>query len=127
MKHADVDTFEKLKAQLDSIYQEMSMLAKKSPNDAVNTFKIKFVNATLTQCNEFFSERYRPFSDFETFSVDELPSNSDVTFIVSQYIECAEKLRADNIKEGDFGQWYWKTDGGGEKVRTHAPKKITSK
>lgn len=126
MKHADVDIFEKLKAQLDSIYQEMSMLAKKSPNDAVNTFKIKFVNATLTQCNEFFGERYRPFSDFETFSVDELPLNSDVTFIVSQYIECAEKLRADNI-EWAHGAWHWKNVDTGENIRTYAPKRITSK
>lgn len=102
------------------------MLAKKSPNDAVNAFKIKFVNATLTQCNKFFGRKYRPFSDFEIFSPDELPSNSDVTFIVSQYIECAEKFRADNIWT-DFDEWYWNVGGGGKKIRTSAPKKIVNK
>jgi hypothetical protein len=54
MKRADIDTFEKLKAQLDGLYQEMSVLAKKSPNDAVNAFKIKLVNATLERCNFFW-------------------------------------------------------------------------
>ena len=126
MKRADVDTFEKLKAQLDSLHQEMSILAKKSPSDAVNTFKIKFVNTILTQCNKFFGQKYRPFSDFETFSPDELPSNSDVTFIVSQYIECAEKFRVDNVELAGGG-WYWKTGGNGEEIRTFPPKWFTNK
>ncbi len=128
MKHKDVDTFEKLKAQLDSLHQEMSMLAKKSPNDAVNAFKTKFINATLKQCNDFFGQKYKPFPDFDVFLTDELPSNSDVTFIASQYIECAEKFRADNIVPWG-ADWYWDTPGDRPKdrPRTAAPKKLTRK
>jgi hypothetical protein len=33
MKREDVDTFEKLTAQLNSLHQELSMLTKKSPNE----------------------------------------------------------------------------------------------
>ena len=44
MKRVDVDNFEKLDGQLQSTYDEISLLSKKKPNDAVNKFKLKFVN-----------------------------------------------------------------------------------
>ena len=125
MDAAQVDIFEKLKAQLESMHQEMSVMAKKSPNDAVNAFKIRFVNSTLAECNEFFGEKYLPYQDFKMFSPDDLPTNSDVTFILSQYIECAEKFRADNIKQFS-GAWVWAIDGDA-KLRTSVPKRIISK
>ncbi|MFL5352284.1 hypothetical protein [Archangium sp.] len=126
MTRADVDKFEKLKAQLDGLYQEMSLLARKSPNDAVNEFKIKLVNATLVGCNALFGSQYRPYPEFEAFSTDDMPSNSDVTVILSQYIECAEKFRADSIDDS-FDVWYWRVDGEEESVRTAPPKKLTNK
>jgi hypothetical protein len=127
MNTAQIDNFEKLKAQLDSLHQELSLLAKKSPNDAVNPFKIKFVNTTLSECNSFFGARYRPFSDFDQFSTDDMPSNSDVTFILGQYIECAEKLRADNIERNILGFWAWKNSDKGEPIRTAEPKRINNR
>ncbi|MEH2533909.1 hypothetical protein V1277_006795 [Bradyrhizobium sp. AZCC 1588] len=127
MKRDDVDTFEKLKGQLDSLYEEISTLAKKAPNDAVNSFKIKFVNAVLAQCNTFFGQKYKPFSDFDVFETDELPTNSDVTFILSQYIECAEKFRADNIEYDEFEKWCWKVDNAQFQIKTSPPRKLTNR
>jgi hypothetical protein len=124
LKRSQIDAFEKLVAQLESLHDEMSVLSKKSPNDAVNGFKIKLVNSILDQCNTFLGTRYRPYVDFERFAVDELPSNSDVTFIIAQYIECAEKFRADHIYQ-NYGAWYWQCEG--EEIRTATPKKLTSK
>jgi len=126
MKRTEIDEFEKLNAQLEGLHQEMSVLAKKSPNDAVNAFKIKLVNTTIDRCNKLLGEKYKPFAEFQTFETDELPSNSDVTFIVSQYIECAEKFRADNIFM-EHGRWYWQLDGGKDEIRTSAPKKLNNK
>lgn len=127
MNRADVDKFEKLMAQLDSFHSELSMLAKKSPNDALNVFKLKFVNATLALCNSFFGDKYRPFSDFDLFSEDQIPSNSDATFIISQYIECAEKFRSDNIVQY-AGSWWWVIDDEDEySTRTAAPRKIANR
>lgn len=123
MKREDVDIFEKLMAQLNGLHQELSLLAKKSPNDAVNKFKLNFINNVLQQCNVLLGEKNRPFPDFEVFSVDEIPSTSDVTFILSQYIECAEKFRSDNLKI-NMGQWSWKLDDKGEEIRTSPPKKL---
>lgn len=126
MKRTQIDMFEKLNSQLQSLYKEMSALSAKSPNAALNTFKIKFVNTTLTRCNTLLDKKYRPFEDFEQFSVDELPSNSDVTFILSQYIVCLEELRADNIVPA-HGLWIWKSSDGGGEIRTGPPKKLIEK
>ena len=57
-----------------------------------------------------------------------MPSNSDITFILSQYIACAEKLRADNIylRHDD---WYWDIEGVAREnqegqINTPPPKKL---
>jgi hypothetical protein len=129
MEKAEVDVFEKLVGQLQSLHSELAMLAKKSPNDAVNSFKLKFINSTLDQCNAFLGKKYKPFADFTAFAEDDLPSNSDTTFIISQYIECAEKFRSDNIVM-QYGDWYWIVDGEYEddrSVRTAPPKKLANK
>lgn len=106
MKRTDVDTFEKLNGQLLSIYDEITLLSKKSPNDAVNKFKLEFINSILKQSNAFLGDKYKPFEDFTEFDIDEIPLNSDVVFILSQYLQCYEKLRADNVIMR-FGKWHW--------------------
>lgn len=131
MKRADVEVFEKVTTQLRSLHEEMAALAKKSPNDAINAFKLKFVNEVLLKCNKFLGQRYRPFPTFEEFASDDMPSNSDVTFILSQYIACSEELRAENIYE-KYGTWYWNIDGADredttERKETPPPKKLARK
>lgn len=132
MNRDNVDTFEKLSGQLLSIYEEVSLLSKKNPNDAVNKFKLKFVNHLISQSNDFLSEKYRPFEDFSEFDEDDIPQNSDVVFILSQYLQCFEKLRADNVVI-KHGTWFWRVEGGSEDstddegmvlIRTVKPKKL---
>ena len=132
MNRNDVDTFEKLSVQLLGVYEEISLLSKKSPNDALNKFKLKFINKLLTQSNEFLSDKYKPFDDFELFQEDDMPQNSDIVFILSQYLQCFEKQRADNVVMLRGG-WFWyvkanegeKGDKGGKvKIRTAKPKKL---
>ena len=114
-----MDTFEKLYAQLLGLYEEMSLLSKKSPNDAVNKFKLKFINRQLGHSNSFLADEYRPFDDFDLFSEDDIPQNSDVVFILAQYLQCAEKLRADNVVVRN-GSWFWHVEGGeSDKVDEH--------
>lgn len=64
MNRSDVDVFEKLSGQLLSVYEEISLLSKKKPNDAVNKFKLKFINQMLLQSNNFLGVKYKPFDDF---------------------------------------------------------------
>ena len=110
MDRDDVDRFEKLSGQLLSIYEEISILSKKSPNDALNKFKLKFINDILAKCNDYMDTAYRPYEDFEEFDEDNIPQNSDVVFILSQYIQCFEKLRSDNVIMR-HGNWCWRVIG----------------
>ena len=123
MKRSQVDELEKLTGQLSSLHSELSALAKKSPNNAVNTFKLKFVIITIANCNKFLGDKYKPFDDFEQFDTDEVPSNSDLTFIISQYIQAMEKYRSDNIYL-DLGSWYYRTKDSVDKIRTAPPAKL---
>ncbi len=132
MNRNNVDIFEKLSGQLLSIYEEISLLSKKNPNDAVNKFKLKFVNKLISQSNEYLAEKYKPFDDFDTFDEDDIPQNSDVVFILSQYLQCFEKQRADNVVI-QHGTWYWRVEGdendsvdddGMVLIRTVKPKKL---
>ncbi|WP_423936054.1 hypothetical protein [Comamonas sp. 23] len=132
MNTDDVDRFEKIFGQLTGIYDEMSLLSKKSPTDAVNKFKLKFVNQQITECSTMLSTKYRPFDDFDQFSEDDVPQNSDVVFIVAQYLQCMEKLRADNVVQRS-GTWFWRVKGkkgepvdekGFALVRTTRPKHL---
>lgn len=127
-----VDKFEKLSGQLISVYEKISLLSKKKPNDAVNKFKLNFVNKLLQESNKYLSEKYRPFEDFDCFGEDDIPQNSDVVFILSQYLQCFEKLRSDNVVIRN-GFWCWRVEGGEQDkvdddgmvlIRTVKPKKL---
>ena len=67
MNRAELDRFEKLVGQLESVYAELSLLSKKSPNDAVNPFKLRFVNTLLGASAVTLGSGYMPFTDFEQF------------------------------------------------------------
>lgn len=126
MKKQEVDNFEKLQAQLEGLHNEISALSKKSQNDALNKFKLKFVNKILADSNTLLGKKYKPFSDFDTFDENDIPTNSDAAMMLTQYLSCFEKLRADNVKQ-DFGSWYWIIDGKQSDIKTVMPKKIKEK
>ena len=106
----DVENLEKLTGQMNSLHAEVTALTKKSPNDAVNSFKLKLINKVIELGNRILGEQYRPFPDFETFDSDDLPSTSDVAMVLGQYIEEAERFRSDNVII-EAGWWYYKIDG----------------
>jgi hypothetical protein len=128
MKKKDVDVFEKLQAQLDGLHLEISSLSKKSQNDALNKFKLKFVNQILSEANDLLGDRYKPFLDFDLFDENDLPTNSDVAMMLTQYLSCFEKLRADNVRKEEHGiKWFWVVDGKTSDIRTVMPKIIKEK
>jgi hypothetical protein len=108
MNKQEVETFLKLQPQLQSAYNEISLLSKKKPTDSINLFKLKFINSILTRANSILEDKYLPFpEEFDVFKEDELPNNGDVVFILSHYLTSLEKLRCDNIKEKSYGDWVW--------------------
>ena len=118
---ADVEKLEKLIRQLHGLHSEISLLAKKSPNDAVNAFKLKLINKVLQAANEVLGDRYKPFADFSLFELDDLPSNSDVTVVLTQYIQETEGYKSDNIIYKDY-EWVYKMNGSPSKIKTTPPK-----
>lgn len=123
VKLKDVDRFEKLSGQFQSVYEEIAILSKKSPNDAINKFKLNFINGLLEQGNDFLGENYIPFGHFSRFDEDDVPQNSDVVFVLAQYLQSFEKFRADNVYN-DYRTWRWKLEGGGEGPETVRPKRL---
>lgn len=135
MNKEDVENFEKLHSQLLGTYEEISLLSKKNPNDAMNKFKLKFINQLIVLSNSFLKEKYKPFDDFNSFDEDEIPQNGDVVFILSQYLKCLESFKFDNVRLRN-GAWFWVFVGGkNDKVdengfiyiRTSKPQKYIDK
>lgn len=93
--------FAKIQGQLSELHSELSILSKQKPNDAVNAFKLQFINQLLDAANSLLRDEYHPFVGFTTFDGDAMPTNSDVVLILSQYIKCMHR-QAHIDKYGSF-------------------------
>ena len=124
MTEEQIHNFEKIQAQLEGLYIEISVLSKKSQNDALNKFKLKFENQTLKAANLILTDKYKPFENFEKFDDEELPTNSDVNLILGQYLNCMEKLRTDNIEKTGINKWVWLSNNKLTQIITAQPLKL---
>jgi len=129
MSAINIDEFKKVLNQLEGLHEEISNLAKKSYTDALNVFKLKLVNQVLVRTNAILGDNYKPFPNFSEFKEDDIPTNSDVTLVLSQYINCMESLREENISSkieyttsGSVAKIYWSWKG--TKIETYPPKNI---
>jgi hypothetical protein len=73
--------------------------------------------------DKILGDKYRPLIDFNGFDVDELPTNSDVTMIISQYITQAERLRSDNVTYHTY-KWVYILNGDPSDFVAMAPTKV---
>lgn len=112
--------------QLEGLHREMSALAKKSPNDGINPFKLRFLNSALSAANDLLGEKYNPLDGFQQFNSDDVPTNSDAAFVLTSYLEEVERMRADNIFN-DYNKWTYVLSDSEDKIRTAPPKKIKEK
>ena len=102
----DVERLEKTTGQLAAIHREMSLLSRKSPSDAVNTFKLNMINTVIETANEVLGNEYVPLQGFDKFEDDNVPSTSDVVFVVAQYIEEIERYRKNHVVYHDHKEVY---------------------
>ncbi len=119
-KKEDVREFEKREQQLHSFLAEVSELSRKKPNDALNRFKLKFINATLDDLNKLLGN-HTPFDDFKQFDLDDLPSNSDVVVILGQYAAATYNFRREHTAEVGYEKWYWVVRGKPSDLQTKSP------
>lgn len=122
----DIEKLEKVIGQLLATHSEISILAKKSPSDTLNAFKLKMINRVIESSNSVLGKKYKPFEDFEKFEDEDLPSNSDVTMILAQYMEEAERYRSDNVMQ-EYGSWYYVVNGKVSEIRSGPPSKVGRK
>lgn len=125
MKAKDVDLFEKVRAQLQQLHNEVSTLSKSKPDNPINKFKLGFINEKIGEANTILTGEFKPFKDFAVFNVDELPSNSDVVMVLSQYLDCFEAWRSANIQFVNY-KWRWKIEGQ-EQIETQEPSRYRKK
>jgi hypothetical protein len=123
MTREDIELFVKVQAQMEELYNEISLLSKKSQNDALSEFKLQFVNSLLELSHKILGEKYKPFKEFAVFDKEKLPTNSDIVMILSQYLACFENMRIDNIKDS-LGIWCWVIDNKVSDIRTGRPKRF---
>jgi len=123
MTKKEVESFLKLQPQAQSAYEEISILSKKKPDDPVNKFKLKFINDMLSIANELLGDSLKPFPEsFELFDDDDLPTNSDVVFMLVHYLECLEKLRCQNVMYWNY-EYYWIINSKRSGIETSKPTK----
>ena len=121
-----VARLEGLVGNLDGTYSELREMARKKPNDGLNKFKIGIVNALVGRLNALLGKKYTPLEGFKGFSEDDVPTNSDVTLILAQYVEQLERYRADNLKMSS-GRWIYDVQDRGAELRAAPPAKLTKK
>src|SRR5512142_1473815 len=123
MKSKDeINRFVKLMVQLQNLSKEFDALSQKKPNDPINKFKLSLMNPLLETANQIIDEKNRPFADFDMFSEDALPTNSDVLMVLSQYLGCLEKFRRENTAYVDGHHW-WRIGGKASNERAPHPDK----
>lgn len=117
-----IEEFEKTLSQIEALHEELSIISKKAPNDILNKYKVGLANILISRANKLLNKDLLPFSDFQAFDIDVMPSNSDVVVMLKQYLSCLEKEREKNIKRY-AGDWYWAINGERSLLQTYSPRK----
>ena len=110
MKRKDIDKYQRVQSQLEAFHREFEGLSKKTPNGALNAFKLKIINQAIEDANAVLTGDYLPIRGFTQFADEELPTHSDVSIVLAQYLEAMEVLRCRNIFRGDLGRWFWNAE-----------------
>ena len=79
-----IDQYELLEPLLESAYEEMQELSKKKQESPINSYKVKAINRIIIPLKELLKEE-NVNSFLDILETDDLPTNSDVVFILGQY------------------------------------------
>jgi hypothetical protein len=90
------ETARKLSAQIQGFYDEISVLSKSKPDNPLNAFKLKLINDILAEANTILVGQYQPLKGFNVFEDTNLPTNSDVVMVLSQYLTRLKAWQAAN-------------------------------
>lgn len=93
---------------LNAMYAQFQELSKKKPDDAISKNKIAVVNRLLQRCRDILeSEDSLEFLDL--LDEEDLPKNSDVVLMLSQYVAAMKTFRK-TYHQYHNGEYQWMTD-----------------
>lgn len=78
---------------LKATYLEMQELSKKKPESPLNAYKVKAVNRILEPIKDLLKNE-PTYNFLDTLDNEDLPTNSDVVLILSQYQKSMELFRS---------------------------------
>ena len=84
-------------AGLDALQAEVAAAVKRKAGEPVSAFQLKLVNGVLAKANTILGSK-RPVDDFDKFELDDVPIASDVSMVVSLYVEAIESIRCEHIQ-----------------------------
>ena len=84
------------------------------------------MNLSLAAANDLLGNSYKPLDSFVQFDNDDVPTNSDITFVLTSYLEEIERMRSDNIEEIGGG-WKYLLSDSEDIIWTAPPRKIKEK
>jgi len=125
MNREDIEQLEKVTGKIEGLHREITLLAKKSSSDGLNSFKLRLVNGALAAANEILGDEHQPVEGFTQFDADDVPSNSDVTVVLAVYLEELERYRSDLLTFSSGIHWYVFDDN--TKLRAAEPKRLKGK
>lgn len=109
---AEVRQYEAVVNQLRALAEQFKGQTSKKPDSPINKFKLSVVNEKLAAANKLLQGEFKPLDSFEEFSDADLPTNSDVSLVLSAYLSSLERWRSARVLRpaGDH-KWYWRTPG----------------
>jgi len=113
VSRSDVARFEKVVGQTAALRDEFAVLSKSKPDNPLNKFKVQLVNERLAEANEVLTGTFKPIASFTVFEGEQLPTNSDVVVVLTQYLACLERWRSTHVDYNEIRyRWYWRTTDG---------------
>ena len=102
-----VELYGVTKPLLAAMYSEFREFSKKKPDDVVSKAKIKVVNRLLAKCQEVL-ELETSINYLDLLDEDDVPQNSDVVLMLSQYVAAMNQFHSTYYKQDRFGhEHYW--------------------
>jgi hypothetical protein len=101
--------YEVTRPLLDAMYVEFKELSKKKPEGVVSKAKIKIINRLLSRCREVLKDEMT-IEYLDLLEEDDVPQNSDVVLMLSQYTAAMGKYYHTFYRRGAYG-FAWAIEG----------------
>jgi uncharacterized membrane protein YheB (UPF0754 family) len=103
-----IEDYKLLKSMLYAQKKEFDLLSKKKADGQLNPMKIKMANRVLEPLKELL--KYEESNKFlDTLNEEELPTNSDVVLIISQYETAINKFESRYYLKDEYQSSEFKT------------------